>query len=225
MERSGSVGPLFQQAAIRVAVRSHARNCGLIASGRFRSASTTTDPQMDVTGPTLQAFVHDSPRGPLFSRWTQRGLVALQWDETASCQTTGRGDVAAVGQLTADALKLDRALRHYFSLGDSRLFDQVTIDDSRWPPFFAAVYRRLRKVPAGQTIEYSMLAGLAGNAAAVRAVGQAMAKNRIMLVIPCHRVVGRHGLGGFSGPGGLDCKRWLLKLEQRPRVRSQHLGR
>lgn len=179
---------------------------------------------MGATGPTLQAFVHDSPRGPLFSRWTQRGLVALQWDETASRQATGRGDAAAVRQPAADALKLDRALQHYFGSGDSRPFDQVTVDGSQWPPFFAAVYQRLRKVPAGQTIDYSKLADLAGNAAAVRAVGQAMAKNRIMLIIPCHRVVGRNGLGGFSGPGGLDCKRWLLELEQRPRVRSQHLG-
>ena len=75
----------------------------------------------------------------------------------------------------------------------------------------------LRKIPRGQTITYGELAVRAGNPRASRAVGAANGKNPIPIIIPCHRVLGASGLGGFSGGGGgvngIELKVQLLRHE------------
>ncbi len=81
------------------------------------------------------------------------------------------------------------------------------------PPFTRRVVEALRRVPPGRVVTYAGLAALAGSPGAARAVGQAMAKNRWPIVVPCHRVVASSGPGGFSAGGGLDTKRRLLALE------------
>ena len=81
------------------------------------------------------------------------------------------------------------------------------------PPFFRQVWEALRQVPYGQTLSYGELAKLAGRPGSARAVGSAMRKNPLLLLVPCHRVVGSGGkLGGFSC--GLEWKRFLLNLER-----------
>lgn len=82
-------------------------------------------------------------------------------------------------------------------------------------PFMRRVYEIVRRIPSGETLSYGEVADQAGRPGAARAVGAAMANNRICLFIPCHRVVGSSGLGGWSGPGGLDQKRALLELERK----------
>jgi methylated-DNA-[protein]-cysteine S-methyltransferase len=78
--------------------------------------------------------------------------------------------------------------------------------------FCRAVYERVMKIPYGKTATYGQVARDVGSPGGARAVGQAMARNRFPVIIPCHRVVsGNGGLGGFSS--GLDLKRFLLKLE------------
>jgi methylated-DNA-[protein]-cysteine S-methyltransferase len=101
----------------------------------------------------------------------------------------------------------------YFS-GAVDALDPVAVDPSGWTAFFAEVYRRCRQIAPGNTRSYQELAALAGRPRAARAVGQAMAQNRVPLVIPCHRVLSAGGgLGGYSGPGGVDTKLWLLRHE------------
>ena len=76
------------------------------------------------------------------------------------------------------------------------------------------VWRLMRAIPAGRVRSYGELAADIGSAP--RAVGQACGNNPIPVVIPCHRVVGKAGLGGFmheSGGAALDIKRWLLAHE------------
>ena len=69
-----------------------------------------------------------------------------------------------------------------------------------------------RTVPYGTTIGYGALAERAGHPGAARAVGQAMARNPLPLLVPCHRVIGANGvIGGFGW--GVDAKRWLLARE------------
>ena len=74
-------------------------------------------------------------------------------------------------------------------------------------------------MPPGRTVTYAELAALAGRPRAVRAAAQAMARNRLAPLIPCHRVVAASGIGGFMGAttGGsawpLRLKRWLLERE------------
>ncbi|MBI4305777.1 MAG: methylated-DNA--[protein]-cysteine S-methyltransferase [Chloroflexi bacterium] len=83
-------------------------------------------------------------------------------------------------------------------------------------PFFLKAWDACRSIPPGETRTYGWLAGAAGNPRAVRAAGQAMARNPLPLVIPCHRVVGSDGgLHGFGGSIGLTMKQKLLELERK----------
>ena len=86
------------------------------------------------------------------------------------------------------------------------------VDMSGYTPFQQRIYRALIKVPAGKTVTYEELARKAGRPKACRAVGSAMRKNRLPIVIPCHRVVCSSGkLGEYSA--GQTWKRFLLRLE------------
>ena len=82
--------------------------------------------------------------------------------------------------------------------------------------FSREVLTACREIEFGQRITYSGLAKKAGSPAASRAVGNAMAKNPLPLIIPCHRVLRTDGkMGGFSAPGGISFKKRLLTLEQK----------
>jgi methylated-DNA-[protein]-cysteine S-methyltransferase len=103
-----------------------------------------------------------------------------------------------------------RQLQEYFR-GERKDFD-VEIDPETTSSFDRAVWKVLREVPGGKTVTYGELARRAGYPGAARAVGGAMHRNPIPIVIPCHRVIGE---GGFiTGFGlGLWRKRWLLDHE------------
>lgn len=74
------------------------------------------------------------------------------------------------------------------------------------------------EVPYGETVTYGELAEIAGRPGAARAVGTAMRKNPVQLLIPCHRVVAADGIGGYGGgPQGVALKRALLARERRGR--------
>jgi O-6-methylguanine DNA methyltransferase len=80
--------------------------------------------------------------------------------------------------------------------------------------FQVAVWRELRKIPAGRTITYTELARRIGRPRSVRAAANACGANPLLKIIPCHRVIRRDGgLGGFSAPGGVAVKRRLLAQE------------
>lgn len=79
-------------------------------------------------------------------------------------------------------------------------------------PFQIRVWDALQTIPYGQTVTYGQLAREIGAPDACRAVGGAVGKNPLLILIPCHRVVASNGLGGFRE--GLDCKRRLLALER-----------
>lgn len=77
--------------------------------------------------------------------------------------------------------------------------------------FRRRVWERMRKIPRGKTMTYSALATAVGKPKAARAVGSAVGANPLLLTIPCHRVVGKNGLGGYRL--GLAWKKKLLELE------------
>jgi methylated-DNA-[protein]-cysteine S-methyltransferase len=98
----------------------------------------------------------------------------------------------------------------YFD-GDLSALDAIKV---RQPGahFSQAAWKAMRKVKAGKTLSYADLAERAGSAAAVRAAGSACAKNAIVLVVPCHRIVKTGGsLGNYAY--GLTKKEWLLRFE------------
>ena len=84
-------------------------------------------------------------------------------------------------------------------------------------PFFRQIYEATREIPAGQTRTYGEIAKAVGQPAAAQEVGQAMAKNPVPIIVPCHRVAAAGGkLGGFSAPGGPATKARLLAIEGAP---------
>jgi methylated-DNA-[protein]-cysteine S-methyltransferase len=80
-------------------------------------------------------------------------------------------------------------------------------------PYQQRVWQALCRIPPGETRTYGQIAREAGGSA--RSVGGANGANPIPIIIPCHRVTAASGLGGYSGEGGLETKRWLLDLERR----------
>lgn len=89
--------------------------------------------------------------------------------------------------------------------------------EPRGTDFQRRVWDSLRAIPFGETISYAELARRIDNPKAVRAVGAANGRNPLMIIVPCHRVIGADGsLTGFGG--GIDRKRWLLDHEARTRL-------
>jgi len=80
--------------------------------------------------------------------------------------------------------------------------------------FHSQVYKACCEIPYGQTMSYSALGRSIGREDSGRTVATAMSKNRLPLVVPCHRVIYADGsMGGFSAAGGTECKQRLLAME------------
>lgn len=116
--------------------------------------------------------------------------------------------------LDPDALADVRAqVQSYCAGGDADL-TKVQIDMTKMSPFFKKARQACREIPSGETRTYAWLADQAGNIRAARGAGQAMAKNPVALLVPCHRVIGSDGeLHGFGGGVGLPMKERLLRME------------
>ncbi len=144
----------------------------------------------------------ETPLGSLGLRWRDGALVAIDLDPDPAnaWSEPRRPPTAIVGQLT-----------DYF-LNPQTHFDFPLL--LRGTPFQQRLWGILQTIPPGETRTYGELALSLGSSA--RAVGQACRANPCPIVIPCHRVVGRNGLGGFSGGRcrrRLAIKRWLLRHE------------
>jgi methylated-DNA-[protein]-cysteine S-methyltransferase len=98
--------------------------------------------------------------------------------------------------------------------GDVQDFLDIVVDLDGAGPFARQVYEAVRKIPAGRTMSYGELAKDINRPTAARAVGQALGRNPIPLIIPCHRVLAACGkAGGFSAHGGLETKAKMLEIE------------
>lgn len=90
----------------------------------------------------------------------------------------------------------------------------INIDKLNGTPFQKDVWRALTMIPCGQTVSYKKLAAMCGHPNAIRAVANAVGKNPMAPIIPCHRVISSDGsIGGYSGAGGIETKRKLLAAE------------
>ena len=120
-------------------------------------------------------------------------------------------DVVRAEQDPAALEDIRRQLDAYLR-GEEQSLDNIALDLEGAPPFFRAAWEACRTIPPGETRSYAWLAAAAGRPGAFRAAGQAMAKNRLAMIIPCHRVIGSNGdLHGYGG--GLDKKARLLDME------------
>ncbi|MDD2587110.1 MAG: MGMT family protein [Syntrophomonadaceae bacterium] len=90
----------------------------------------------------------------------------------------------------------------------------VELDLSAQPDYSRKVLEYVYTIPYGTTRTYSEVAAATSNPRAARAVGQAMRRNPLPLIIPCHRVVAQNGLGGFTSEGGIRVKEEMLSMEK-----------
>jgi methylated-DNA-[protein]-cysteine S-methyltransferase len=129
-----------------------------------------------------------------------------------SIRLLGPGGWSATGGGHGSHPHLDRCRYELaaYATGRLRVFT-VPVDLAGLPPFTRAVLTKLRAVPWGTTITYGALASCVGKPGAGRAVGQALNRNPVPIVIPCHRVLAAHGPGGFAL--GVEMKNRLLALE------------
>ena len=118
------------------------------------------------------------------------------------------------GTPTPEVAEAIAAVKRYFA-GEETDFSGFTLDLGEQDAFFKQIYAAARQVGWGHTTTYGTLAKeLGAGPEAARDVGQAMAKNPVALIIPCHRVLAAGGkVGGFSAPGGSAAKLRMLELE------------
>lgn len=103
-------------------------------------------------------------------------------------------------------------LEAYFA--GQRILFHLPLDQYGITPFQKSVYDLVATIPYGSVRTYGDVAHAIGSAGAARGVGTAMAANPLPIIVPCHRVVGASGkLTGYSGPGGIETKAWLLRQE------------
>lgn len=159
-----------------------------------------------------------TPMGWLGFAWTSIGIIRLQLPEKNKAQTKERLclslDKPQESQLLPTWFKnFEQQLELYFA-GEKISFAHIPLD-IRATSFQQKVYNELRKVKHGQVLTYKDLAIKIGSEKASRAIGMAMGKNPVPLIIPCHRVIATSSktLGGFSAYGGAQTKLKLLTLE------------
>mgnify|MGYP001592012715 CR=1 FL=1 len=170
----------------------------------------------------MESYRYDlfsTPRGWMAVLVSSRGVrhVSLRPTPDRAIADLGRDlDRAAQDPEAVAALK-ERILS--FLAGETESLEGITLDMDDAPPFFRAAWEACRTIPAGETRSYAWLAAAAGRPGAFRAAGQAMARNRFSLIVPCHRVIGSDGgLHGYGG--GLDVKARLLEQEARHKRRT-----
>lgn len=152
-----------------------------------------------------------TPLGKLLVFSTADGRVAVaDWLDTLDrLPDARRAALAAAHAAPAESPAL-AALRRYFD-GDLQALDALAVD-LKGSALQLQVWAALRSIPAGTTCSYAELAARIGRAGSARAVGAAVGANPLLLVLPCHRVVGASGaLTGYAA--GLERKRWLLEHE------------
>jgi AraC family transcriptional regulator of adaptative response/methylated-DNA-[protein]-cysteine methyltransferase len=157
-----------------------------------------------------------TPLGPMFACASESGLCLLEFTDRRSLERSFsdlRNKLNAVilpgtnpylSQTKAEIAEYFQGTRKRFSVP----LDRIGSD------FQISAWAILENIPYGKTISYKEQAAILGKEGAVRAVGAANGKNRIAIIIPCHRVIGTDGkLVGYGG--GLYRKKWLLEFEQK----------
>jgi AraC family transcriptional regulator, regulatory protein of adaptative response / methylated-DNA-[protein]-cysteine methyltransferase len=159
-------------------------------------------------GETIRWTHFDSPLGRMLIAATSKGICRLTFDDSEESlrrlfpKATIVEDDSGLKELVEGALQ---AIERPLAMPDLPI-------DVAGTAFQEAVWRELRKIPAGETRSYAEIAAAIGHPKAVRAVGSANGDNHICVLIPCHRVIRSDGtLGGYGG--GIERKKKLLASE------------
>jgi methylated-DNA-[protein]-cysteine S-methyltransferase len=153
----------------------------------------------------METTEFDTAIGRCAIGWTERGVAKVRWPGSRGASRSA-----------ARPPEIERAIEGIQALlrGEPADLTGVPLDLGGVQPFDRRVYEAARSIQPGRTRTYGELATELGEPGEARAVGAAMARNPVPLVVPCHRVVAADGrLGGFSAPGGVATKRRLLEIE------------
>ena len=159
-------------------------------------------------GETIRWTHFDSPLGEMLIAATSKGICRLTFDDSEESLRR----LFPNATIVEDAGGLRDLIEGALAAIESPLAVRELPIDVAGTAFQEAVWRELRKIPAGETRSYAQIAAAIGQPKAVRAVGTANGDNHVAVLIPCHRVIRSDGsLGGYAG--GLDRKRQLLAAE------------
>jgi methylated-DNA-[protein]-cysteine S-methyltransferase len=155
--------------------------------------------------------------------WSEAGIVALQLPERDRARTQARllrrwPDAREAAPPPAAQAAIDAVVTLISGAAPDRIaadFDAIALDLEDVPAFDREVYAVARTIAPGKTLTYGEIAARIGEPDAAREVGQALGRNRVPIIVPCHRVVAAGGgTGGFSATGGVDTKLRLLEIER-----------
>ncbi len=169
----------------------------------------------------------ETPLGPCGIAWREAGdsgsrpvVVLVQLSEATAQATESRIARKSGSSQTSPPPKriceiIGKIRKHL--QGEVQDFRDVTVDLDGVNPFARQVYEAAREIPPGQTRSYGEIAKAVGQPAASQEVGQALSKNPVPIIVPCHRVAATGGKpGGFSAHGGRATKSKLLAVEGVP---------
>lgn len=152
----------------------------------------------------------ESPIGTLYLAASPRGLCRVDFFGSEEGFLTRLDPLARAERSPGQLARVTTQLTEYFSQ-QRRVFD-LPIDLEPVAPFQRSVLQTALRIPVGSVWTYQQVAQAIGKPKASRAVGQALGRNPVPVVVPCHRVIGSDGsLHGYAG--GLERKRLLLQLE------------
>jgi methylated-DNA-[protein]-cysteine S-methyltransferase len=168
-----------------------------------------------MTEPGFALF--DTAIGSCAIAWSGRGVLGVQLPEADEAKTRARTR-RRFPQVCESSPPADvrRAIDGIVALlrGDAIDFSAVALDMEQVPAFHRRVYEVARTIACGATLTYGEIAKRLGVPGEAREVGEALGRNPIPIIVPCHRVLAAGGkLGGFSAPGGVTTKRRLLAIE------------
>ncbi|MGQ4597097.1 methylated-DNA--[protein]-cysteine S-methyltransferase [Nocardia sp. R6R-6] len=173
----------------------------------------------------VAAALFDTAIGCCAIAWSGDAVIRFQLPEASPAATRARITRIAAGYPSAEVHERAPTAVIAEAIAGIRAHLAGELDDLRWipvdtsaiPAFHRAVYAVTRAIDPGHTLSYGQVAERVGAPGAAQAVGQALGRNPIPLIIPCHRVLAAdHALHGFTAPGGIDTKRRLLTIERTP---------
>lgn len=155
--------------------------------------------------------------GPVGLVWSETGITRVQLPDADGARTLARltrglddAEEAHPPEWLEPTVK---RLQQYFA-GAKIDLSAEPLDFSGVPEFHERLYREMLKLAWGETVTYGELAERVGSPGAAQSVGQAMGKNPMPIIVPCHRVLASgNKMGGFSAPGGIKTKLLLLDME------------
>ncbi|MDK2562601.1 methylated-DNA--[protein]-cysteine S-methyltransferase [Romboutsia sedimentorum] len=153
--------------------------------------------------------IYDSIIGKLYVVVSDKGVERVLLDKDEFDNYIQKNDIKEDKDICRETI---RQLSEYFNQSRKDFDLKINIDTTE---FRKSVYNEVIKIPYGQTRSYTDIAKAIQNEKAVRAVGQANRVNNIIIIIPCHRVIGKSGkMVGYAG-NKIDIKEKLLRLEER----------